>query len=1035
MSAFRLLFRFLIFATLPFSFLTKPVYGANPAGTSTVLAASPSSVSSGGVITLTATVTSGGKPVSPGQVLFCDAGAKPCSQVTAIGNAQIVANGTATIRAMVPARVHSITALFTGTATFAMSLSSPQAVDVSPVQSPTFTSISVVPGDFNQTPFVTATVAGGASPPTGELPFVDTQHGNTVVASPPLLSSPYNLTLVQKQYSSLCNCSPTGVATADFNNDGYPDIAFVGADNTTGNDTVTILTGRSNGTLSFTSSAVVQHGGYSFIAAGDLNNDGIPDLAVLTGENLTCILLGKGNGSFNPAPCVPTQMYASGLAVGDVTSDGNIDLLIGGEFGIAIYPGNGDGTFRTALPIDGNFTGDDILLTDLNGDGILDAVTSGVNALAFLGKGDGTFTNTFLYETVQDLPIATPAVADFNGDGILDLAFLTEQAVVTFPGLGNGTFTGGANISSFPPVALFAGDFNDDGVADIYLVHCSAPSTTPSEDQFCDAGQTYSSDLYINDGTGSFTSVPGPAFGTQPPPAVLASFDNRGLSQVAYVGPTGAPSVASYLPYSTATVPNLTVPLDTYLAANFPGDATHLSSSAQTYFEGSPFIFPNGFSAEPSGLFLNGGAAVSGTSLRLTDGGLNERRGVFSSRRVGISNFYTSFDFHLTGTGGAPPAADGFTFVLQGDGPDALGSAGAGLGYGPALSTSSGPAIGRSIAIKFDLHNNAGEGTSSTGVYLNGAIPTVPAWNLLSDFIDLQSGDVFHVIVTYDEDDSALEYQITDPTTGAWYTGGMAVNLTQLLGGETGYVGFTASTGGESAVQDILNWTFTANSTIPGQVVDLDDAFYDVSHLILNGGSSVSQGVLLISAPSPSTASSAYFVQQAPTNRFATDFDFNLGSGNGQGFTFVIQSQGSNATGSPGAGLGYGPALPSASSPRIATSVGVKFDLQNNDGEGNNSTGVYLDGASPTLPAVDLTSSGINLHSGHNFHARLTYDGTNLTEVITDLTQYAVFTRSFPVNIPAAVGTANAYVGFTSGTGTASADPVKILNWSLTSTF
>ncbi len=1036
MSAFRLPFRFLIFAILPLSFLTEPVYGAPPAGTSTVLVVSPSSVSSGGIITLSATVTSGGKAVSPGQVLFCNAEVKPCSQVTAIGYAQIVANGTATIRAMVPARVHSMTALFTGTAAFAMSVSSPQAVDVSPVQSPTFASISIMPGDLNQTPFVTATVAGGASPPSGELSFVDTQHGNAVVASPPLLSSPYNLTLVQKQYSSLCNCSPTGIATADFNDDGYPDIAFVGPDNTTGDDTITILTGRPNGTLSFTSSAVVQHGGYSFIAAGDLNNDGIPDLAVLTGENLTCILLGKGNGSFNPGPCVPTQMYASGLAVGDVTSDGNIDLLIGGELGIAIYPGNGDGTFRTALPIDGNFSGDDIVLTDLNGDGILDAVTSGgVSPLAFLGKGDGTFTNTFLYDIVQSPPIATPAVADFNGDGILDIAFLTEQSVITVTGLGNGTFAGGANISTYPPVALFAGDFNNDGVADIYLIHCSAPSTTPSEEQFCDAGQTYSSDLYINDGTGSFTSVPGPAFGTQPPPAVLASFDNRGLSQVAYITPTGAPSVASYLPYSTATVPSLTVPLDTYLAAVFPGDATHLSSSAQTYFEGSPFIFPNGFSAAPSGLFLNGGAAVSGSSLRLTDGGLNERRGVFSSRRVGISNFYTSFDFHLSGTGGAPPEADGFTFVLQGDGPDALGSAGAGLGYGPALSTSSGPAIGRSIAIKFDLHNNAGEGTSSTGFYLNGAIPTLPAWNLLSDFIDLHNGDVFHVVVTYDEADSSLEYEVTDPTTGAWYDDGMAVNLTQLLGGETAYVGFTASTGAESAVQDILNWTFTANSTIPGQVVDLDDAFYDASSLILNGGSSVSQGVLLISAPSPSTASSAYFVQQAPTNRFATDFDFNLGSGNGQGFTFVIQSQGSNAVGSSGGGLGYGPALPSASTPRIANSVGVKFDLQNNDGEGNNSTGVYLDGASPTLPAVDLTSSGINLHSGHTFHARLTYDGTNLTEVITDLTQYAVFTKSFPVNIPAAVRTASAYVGFTSGTGTASADPVRILNWSLTSTF
>ena len=1034
MSAFRLLARFLMFAALTLPFLTNPLYGAAAAVTSTVLVVAPSSIPSGGIVTLTATVTSGGKAVSPGQVLFCNAEVEPCSQVTAIGYAQILANGTATIRTMVPARVHSISALFTGTASSAMSVSPPQAVDVSPVQSATFTSISVVPGDFNQAPFVSATVAGGTSPPGGELSFVDTQHGNAVVASPALLSGPYNLTLVQKQYGSLCNCMPTGIVTADFNNDGYPDIAFVGPDNTTGDDTVTILTGRPDGTLSFTSSAVVPHGGYSFIAASDLNNDGIPDLAVLTGENTTCILLGKGNGAFTPGPCVPTQMYASGLALGDVTSDGNVDLLIGSEFGIAIYPGNGDGTFQTALPIDGNFTGDDIVLTDLNGDGILDAITSGVNALAFLGKGDGTFTNTFLYETVQDLPIATPAVADFNGDGILDLAFLTEQAVVTFPGLGNGTFTGGANISSFPPVALFAGDFNNDGVADIYLVHCSAPSTTPSEDQFCDAGQTYSSDLYVNDGKGSFTSVPGPAFGTQPPPAVLASFDNLGLSEVAYITPTGAPSVASFLPYSTTTVSGLTLPQDTYLAAAFPGDATHLGSSAQTYFEGSPFSFANGFSAPPSGLFLNGGATVSGSSLRLTDGGLNERRGVFSSRRVGLSNFYTSFDFHLTGTGGAPPAADGFTFVLQGDGPDALGSAGAGLGYGPALSTSSGPAIDHSIAIKFDLHNNAGEGTSSTGFYLNGAIPTVPAWNLLSDFIDLHSGDIFHVIVTYDEDDSSLEYQITDPTTGAWYLDGLAVNLTQLLGGETAYVGFTASTGSESAVQDILNWTFTAPSAIPGQIVDIDDAFYDASRLILNGAS-VSQGALLISAPSPSTASSAYFVQQAPTNRFATDFDFNVGSGNGQGFTFVIQSQGSNATGSPGGGLGYGPPLPSASTARIANSVAVKFDLQNNDGEGTNSTGVYLDGASPTLPAVDLTSSGINLHSGHTFHARLTYDGTNLTEVITDLTQYAVFTKSFPVDIPTAVGTANAYVGFTSGTGTASTDPVKILNWSLTSTF
>ena len=963
MSAFPPLFRSLIFAILPLPFLNQPLYGATPAVTSTALVVSPSSVPSGGIITFTATVTSGGKGVSPGQVLFCDAEVKPCSQVTAIGYAQLVANGTATIRAMVPAHVHSITALFTGTATSAMSVSARQVVDVSPVQSPTFTSISFVPGDFRpQTPFVTATVAGGANPPSGEVSFVDTQHGNAAVASTALLSGPYNLALAQQQYGSMCNCTPTGIVTADFNRDGYPDIAFVGADNTTGDDTVTILTGRPNGRLSFTSSAVLKHVGYSSIAAGDLNNDGIPDLAVLTGEASTCILLGKGNGSFIPAACVSTQTFGTGITLGDVTSDGNIDLLIGAENGIAIYPGNGDGTFRTALPI-GNFTGDDILLTDLNGDGILDAVTSGLEVFAYLGKGDGTFTSTFEYAFVADIPVATPAVADFNGDGILDLAFLGEYGVFISTGLGNGTFARETSIPGepvLPPETLSAGDFNNDGFPDIYLIHCRNQPTTPSEDFFCDTGQTYSSDLYLSDGKGNFTSVPGPVFGTQPPPAVLASFDNRGLPQVAYVTQTGAPSVASFLPYSTTSAPHLTVPQDTYLAADFPGDATHLSSSAQTYFEGSPFSFANGFPAAPSGLFLNGGAKVSGSSLRLTDGGLNERRGVFSSRRVGISSFYSAFDFHLTGADGGPPTADGFTFVLQGNGPDALGAAGAGLGYGPSSPAFSGPAIDHSIAIKFDLHNNAGEGTSSTGLYLNGAIPTVPADNFLdTNSIDLHNGDVFHVIMIYDG--SYLELQVSDLTTGASYSTAAPVNLTELVGGETAYVGFTAATGSGSAVQDILNWTFTSASAIPGQVVNIDDAFYNnTSRLTLNGGSSVSQGALLISAPSPSTASSAYFVQQAPTNRFATDFDFNAGSGNGQGFAFVMQSQGSGAAGSPGGGLGYGPALPSASTPRIANSVGVKFDLQNNDGEGSNSTGVYLDGASPTLSAVDLTSIGIS---------------------------------------------------------------------------
>jgi hypothetical protein len=53
----------------------------------------------------------------------------------------------------------------------------------------------------------------------------------------------------------------------------------------------------------------------------------------------------------------------------------------------------------------------------------------------------------------------------------------------------------------------------------------------------------------------------------------------------------------------------------------------------------------------------------------------------------------------------------------------------------------------------------------------------------------------------------------------------------------------------------------------------------------------------------------------------------------------------------------------------MPNSVAVKFDLYNNSGEGSDSTGLYIDGASPILPATDLTSTGINFHSGDIFNS------------------------------------------------------------------
>ena len=113
--------------------------------------------------------------------------------------------------------------------------------------------------------------------------------------------------------------------------------------------------------------------------------------------------------------------------------------------------------------------------------------------------------------------------------------------------------------------------------------------------------------------------------------------------------------------------------------------------------------------------------------------GTSARRAAPSTRtRVDIGSFQTSFNFQVLETA-TFPLADGFTFTIQGNGPNALGNGGGDLGYG---------GIGNSVAIKFDYYNNAGEGTDSTGIFTDGQDPYVPAIDLTGTGVNLSSGDV-----------------------------------------------------------------------------------------------------------------------------------------------------------------------------------------------------------------------------------------------------------------------------------------------------
>ena len=77
----------------------------------------------------------------------------------------------------------------------------------------------------------------------------------------------------------------------------------------------------------------------------------------------------------------------------------------------------------------------------------------------------------------------------------------------------------------------------------------------------------------------------------------------------------------------------------------------------------------------------------------------------------------------------------------------------------------------------------------------------------------------------------------------------------------------------------------------------------------------------------------------------------------------------------------------------------IKFDYFNNAGEGDDSTGLFIDGADPFLPAIDLTGTGVSISSGDVMNVAMTYDGTTLNVTITDTLTSASASQTYAVNI------------------------------------
>jgi hypothetical protein len=335
---------------------------------------------------------------------------------------------------------------------------------------------------------------------------------------------------------------PAGLAVADFNQDGKPDLAV------TGNVKLYTMLSNGDGTFNAALGSPMSIPSPPFndfaspylgaMAVGDFNNSGHAGLALAeTPNGVAAILQGNGNGTFTSSSAgfaYAEGMYTVALKAADFNADGYLDLaLINSDLGVSsLALGYGDGAFNTAGDLYTEVFGfpAGVAVGDFNADGKLDAAIANGGSTDYpysgvtvsLGNGDGTFTQANGSPISLGQNLSAIVTGDFNGDGKLDLAMTDEtgNAVVVLLGNGDGTFQSPITIAvGNGPAAMVVGDFNNDGKLDIATANYGDGTVT----------------LLLGNGDGTFTQASGSPYivGTGPGAIVAADFNGDGKLDLA----------------------------------------------------------------------------------------------------------------------------------------------------------------------------------------------------------------------------------------------------------------------------------------------------------------------------------------------------------------------------------------------------------------------------------------------------------------------------------------------------------------------
>jgi hypothetical protein len=272
---------------------------------------------------------------------------------------------------------------------------------------------------------------------------------------------------------------------ADFDGDTHPDIAV----SELGHNRILLFINNGVGTFPPEPAEPIRipvGTGPNSIATADFNGDDLPDLVTADrAANQVSVALNDKKELFSaPAASFAVGQRPLSVALGDFNGDTFVDIATANlnSADVSILIGHGDGTFDPALHINGGATPSYLVSSDVNDDGDLDLIVANGTVTArsiavLLGNGSGGFA------LAHDIPVGkipvSVTVGEFNNDGNADLAVVDPDlsSVLVLHGDGSGNFSFTRNYGvGLSPSKVITEDFDGDGKNDLLCANFGANS-------------------------------------------------------------------------------------------------------------------------------------------------------------------------------------------------------------------------------------------------------------------------------------------------------------------------------------------------------------------------------------------------------------------------------------------------------------------------------------------------------------------------------------------------------------------------------